>query len=138
MATNNTQKPTQKPARTESRQAITLELVGMLAPSHVSDNTRTATVHNLRHERMRPGDMRIDRRTEFGNEFIIGRDGNRREVIAKFETAERARLAAPDGAARRAKMHAMHGKRLFCWCAPLACHGDVLARLAAELVRQER
>ena len=25
------------------------------------------------------------------------------------------------------------GKTLGCWCAPKACHGDVLARLAAEL-----
>ena len=75
------------------------------------------TVHNLRRERMQPGDIRIDRRTEFGNEFIIGRDGSRADVIAKFEKAERARLADPTLAveARRRKVRAMHGLRLFCW-----------------------
>ncbi|BFL66296.1 DUF4326 domain-containing protein [Roseomonas mucosa] len=92
-----------------------------------------STVHNLRHEAMRPGDMRIDRRTEFGNEFVLGRDGTRPEVIAKFEIAERARLADPvSGAAKRAKVRAMHGRRLFCWCQPLACHGDVYVKLAAS------
>lgn len=95
------------------------------------------TVHNLRHEPMRPGDIRIDRRTEFGNEFIIGRDGSRADVIAKFETAERARLAAPGSAARREKIRRMNGRRLFCWCAPLPCHGTVYARLAAELIETD-
>jgi Domain of unknown function (DUF4326) len=94
------------------------------------------TVHNLRRETMRPGDVRIDRHTEFGNKFIIGRDGSRADVIAKFEKAERARLAdpGPAGEARRRKVRAMHGKRLFCWCAPEPCHGDVYATLSAELV----
>ncbi len=103
---------------------------------HVTLTTAPTTVHNLRHEQMRPGDIRIDRRTELGNEFIIGRDGSRDEVIAKFETAERARLAdpGPRGAARRAKVRKIAGRRIFCWCSPLPCHGHVYARLAAELV----
>ena len=79
---------------------------------------------------MQPGDIRIDRLTEFGNEFVIGRDGSRADVIARFETAE----PGPAGEARRRKVRAMHGRRLFCWCDPLACHGHVYARLAAELV----
>jgi hypothetical protein len=28
----------------------------------------------------------------------------------------------------------MHGKRLFCWCVPEPCHGNVYAKLSAELV----
>lgn len=90
------------------------------------------TVHNLKHEAMRAGDVRIDRRTALGNEFVLGAHGGRMEVIAKFAAAERARLASQP--ARRAAVQALHGRRLFCWCAPLACHGDVLALLAAELV----
>ncbi len=97
------------------------------------------TIHNLRRETMRPGDVRIDRRTEFGNEFIIGRDGTRADVIAKFEKAERTRLAdpSPAGQERRNKLKAMHGKRLFCWCSPEPCHGNILAKLAAELIENE-
>jgi hypothetical protein len=95
----------------------------------------TATIHNLRREPLRSGDIRIDRRTEFGNEFIIGRDGSRADVIVKFEQAERARLSdpGPAGEARRRKVRTLHNRRIFCWCAPLPCHGHVLARLAAEL-----
>jgi hypothetical protein len=87
---------------------------------------------------MRPGDVRIDRQTQFGNEFIIGRDGTRADVIAKFEAAERKRLAdpGPAGETRRGKVQAMHGKRLFCWCAPEPCHGNIYAKLAAELVSE--
>jgi Domain of unknown function (DUF4326) len=88
----------------------------------------TTTVHNLCREPMRPGDIRIGRCTEFGNEFIVGCDGSRADVIARFEKSERARLAdpGPAGEARRRKVHSMHGKRLFCWYAPegivkLAC-----------------
>lgn len=92
------------------------------------------TIHNLNRDRLQPGDVRIARRTDLGNEFVLGRDGSRAEVIAKFEAAERARLAGPEGAARRARIARLHGRRLFCWCAPLPCHGDVLAKLAAELI----
>src|ERR1700739_1717609 len=94
------------------------------------------TVHNLRREPMRPGDIRIDRRTEFANDFAIGREGSRADIIAKFERAERARLGdpSPAGEARCRKVRAMHGKGLFCWCAPEPCRGSVYAKLAAELV----
>lgn len=32
-----------------------------------------------------------------------------------------------------ADLHELKGKVLGCWCAPLACHGDVLAELAEEI-----
>ena len=97
------------------------------------------TIHNLRRQYLRRDDIRIDRRTEFGNEFIRGRDGSKADVIAKFEAAERARLAdpGPAGEERRRKVRAMHGKRLFCWCAPEPCHGNVYAKLAAELIEDQ-
>jgi len=37
---------------------------------------------------------------------------------------------------RRAKVRQMNGRRLFCWCAPQPCHGNVYVRLAAELIQQ--
>ena len=96
------------------------------------------TVHNFRREATRSGDVRIDRRTEFGNGFVPGSDDRRVEVIEKFEKAERARLADPVmGPARRARVRVLYGKRLFRWCAELPCHRHVLARLAAELVKEE-
>jgi hypothetical protein len=89
-------------------------------------------IANLKHERMGAQDVRIDRQTEWGNPFVVGRHGTREEVIARFERHMRARVAEHPELGDRLRQ--LHGKRLFCWCAPLPCHGDVLVRMAAELV----
>lgn len=79
------------------------------------------TVVNIRRDRF---DVRVDRQTRWGNPFRIGRDGTREEVVAKYEAWLATR---PD---LLADLPSLRGKRLACWCAPLPCHGDVLARLA--------
>lgn len=76
-------------------------------------------------------DVFIGRPSRLGNPFKIGRDGDRAQVIRKFETW--ARLLIKDDADFAARVKALHGKVLGCYCAPLPCHGDVLAVLAAEL-----
>jgi hypothetical protein len=81
---------------------------------------------NLRREDC---DVRVDRRTRWGNPFVIGRDGDRAEVIARYRAHLDAELAA--GRITRAELAELHGKRLGCWCAPAPCHGDVLAAAAA-------
>lgn len=85
------------------------------------------TVVNLRSDTFEDGngrDVRIDRKTKWGNKFLIGKDGNRAEVIAKFRAwiVQQPELMASIGELR--------GKRLGCHCSPAACHGDVLAELA--------
>jgi hypothetical protein len=54
----------------------------------------------------------------------IGRDGTRAQVIERYgrwlDTQPELLAALPQ----------LKGKTLGCWCAPQACHGDVLARLA--------
>lgn len=62
----------------------------------------------------------------WGNPFQIGPDGTREEVIVKFETyyLQNAYLQAHIGE--------LKGKTLACWCAPLACHGDILAKYAEQ------
>jgi len=69
-------------------------------------------------------DVYIGRRSKWGNPFIMGPDGTRAEVIAKFEEwiMEQPELLAD--------LPSLRGKRLGCFCAPLECHGDVLVRLA--------
>ncbi len=76
------------------------------------------------HCKQQPYDVYIGRPSKWGNPFIIGRDGSRAEVVARYENwlLEQPRLLAELGELR--------GRVLGCWCAPLACHGDVLARLA--------
>lgn len=69
----------------------------------------------------------------FQNPFRVGPDGTREGCIALYEHRLRQFLAGPDAAEWRGKLETLRGKRLGCWCAPQACHGDVLVRLLTEL-----
>ena len=81
------------------------------------------------HMKREPYDVRIDRQTHWGNPFVIGKDGNREQVIAKY----RAWIMEPDNAhmIEYAKKQ-LRGKVLGCWCAPKPCHGDVLLEIANQ------
>ena len=61
----------------------------------------------------------------FGNPFVIGKDGNRAEVIERFRGWFERKLATDP--TYRARVLALRGKRLGCFCAPAACHGHVIA-----------
>lgn len=78
---------------------------------------------NSRHER---GDVYIGRPSKWGNPFRIGPDGTREEVVAKYRAWL---LKQPH---LLAALPELRGKTLGCWCAPQACHGDVLAELANQ------
>lgn len=71
------------------------------------------------------GAVYVGRPSKWGNPFYIGADGTRAQVIAKYRAwlIDRPALVA---AARRE----LQGKDLLCFCAPLACHGDVLHEIA--------
>ena len=71
-------------------------------------------------------DVLIARPSKWGNPFIVGRDGNREQVIRMYEVHVRRR---PD---LIAALPELFGKRLGCYCKPGACHGDVLIRLLKE------
>lgn len=85
-----------------------------------SQPIKTTVVHLSRE----PFDVRIDRKTKWGNPFVLGSDGNRAEVIAKY------RQWIHTQPELMAALHELKGKRLGCWCSPESCHGDVLAELA--------
>lgn len=69
-------------------------------------------------------DVYIGRPSKWGNPFMIGRDGNRMEVIQKYRAWLMNRQDLIDA------LPELKGKILGCWCSPQACHGDVLAELA--------
>ena len=69
----------------------------------------------------------IGRPSKFGSPFVIGKHGNRAQVTERFEVWLRGQPALVEAAKRE-----LRGKSLVCWCAPLACHGDVLMRIANE------
>lgn len=78
------------------------------------------------HCRREPYDVYIGRPSMWGNPFVIGVDGDREEVIRKYEEYVRNEPtminALPD----------LKGKILGCWCYPKPCHGDVLVKLVKE------
>lgn len=67
----------------------------------------------------------IGRPSYWGNPYSIGRDGNREEVIEKY----RAYLKTRPDITLKAKLE-LRGHDLVCFCAPAACHGDVLVEIA--------
>jgi hypothetical protein len=76
----------------------------------------------------RPQEVYIGRPSVFGNPFVIGRDGTREDVVEKY----REWFHAQDSAEwvrelRQLLRNARHSDlNLVCWCAPQACHGDVI------------
>jgi len=81
-------------------------------------------VHN-KHKNTAPVDaVYIGRGSKWGNPFVIDKDGSRSDVIAKYEEYI---LGKPE---LLAQLHELKGKDLVCYCAPQACHGDILVRLA--------
>ena len=69
-------------------------------------------------------DVYVGRPSKWGNPFVIDRDGDRREVITKFEAW------LLDQPLLVSALPELRGKVLACWCAPQPCHADVLSRLA--------
>jgi hypothetical protein len=69
--------------------------------------------------------VRVDRRTEWGNPFETPADGDRDTVIRHY-----AEHYLPHKPSLIAKLPSLRGKALGCWCAPLACHADVLKNRA--------
>lgn len=64
----------------------------------------------------------ITRDTKWGNPYIVGTDGTREEVIAKYDRWLDRQLHL------LAALEELRDKVLVCYCKPKACHGDVLKR----------
>ncbi len=71
-------------------------------------------------------DVRIDRRSRWGNPYHLGIHGNRSEVIALYDEWVRKQPELI------ASLPELAGKVLACHCAPKRCHGEVLLRLLKE------
>lgn len=62
--------------------------------------------------------------SKWANPFKLEREADRPIVLARY------RIWLLSQADLLRDIHELHGKTLACWCAPKACHGDVLAELA--------
>lgn len=83
-----------------------------------------------------PHDVRIDRRTRWGNPFVMcdRSDAERARVIAEHKRWLWQQIHL--GQVTLEDLSGLHGKRLACHCAPKPCHGDTLLEAAAWAVAQ--
>ena len=71
-------------------------------------------------------DVYIGRGSKWGNPYVIGKDGNRNQVIEKYEEYIRNKPELLDSLCE------LVGKKLGCFCFPKKCHGDILIKLMKE------
>lgn len=88
-------------------------------------------VYNKALDNIPDGAVYIGRPSKWGNPFVIGKDGNRKEVLDKYEVYLRSNSEL------MASIHELEGKNLVCWCRPVACHGDVIIKVIDELNREQ-
>lgn len=99
------------------------------APANVVTTISSSTTNRPRtqvvHCKKSNYDVYIGRPSDWGNPFVIGKDGDRDDVIRKYRNWI---MRQPDLLSRAKKE--LRGQRIACWCKPEACHGDVLAEIA--------
>ena len=99
------------------------DMVEIMCPS---DLDGVPVIRNLREASSRENgfgasDIRVDRKTKWGNPFRIGNDGDREEVIKKHRRWLLERCA--EGFFSRKEMaQFVSAGALWCWCAPQDCH----------------
>ncbi len=98
---------------------------GLLAPAYVYlGRPRAVHCKRVRHH------VYIGRPSKWGNPFVVGKHGQRGECIGLYESWLR------ENAALFAALDELRGLVLGCWCAPRACHGELLVRLANTSTKQ--
>ena len=75
-------------------------------------------------------DIYCGRPSQWGNPYVVGKDGPRGTLIDKYEVYLREQLRI--GAIPISDLLALKGKTLSCWCAPLPCHCEVIVKLIEE------
>ncbi len=66
----------------------------------------------------------------WSNPYKIGKDGNREEVLVKYELYIRNKLE--NHPILKEQLIQLKNKKLGCWCAPEPCHGDILIKMINE------
>ena len=77
------------------------------------------------HCKREPFDVYIGRPSKWGNPFKLRHEDDRPAVLEQYRAWLMKQPALIEAAKRE-----LRGKVLGCWCAPKACHGDVLAEIA--------
>jgi len=90
-----------------------------------------------------PGQVYVGRPPVLGNPFALGRNGSREQVIQLYRAWLWRQLQQPLSPQRKAleallQQAATGPLELVCWCAPLACHAEVIRSAIHWLREQER
>jgi len=83
------------------------------------------------HCKKEPFDVYIGRPSKWGNPFRLHKTARLEERDQCIAAYREWLLSNPELVAEAKKE--LRGKVLGCWCAPLACHGDVLLEIANEV-----
>ncbi len=76
----------------------------------------------------------ITRPSKWGNPYLLGKDGDRDTVIARYRAWLWGRIKS--GEVSLEELAALHGRQLVCVCKPKPCHGDVLEAAADWAFKQ--
>jgi len=91
------------------------------------------TVKNLKLETpSHPYDVRVDRKSVLGSPFYLGVESNRQNVMDRYEKHiyKNCTQEMKDELSRLYNIYKKYGKlNLFCWCAPLPCHADIIKKI---------
>ncbi|MDD5271354.1 MAG: DUF4326 domain-containing protein [Methylovulum sp.] len=110
----------------ESFSGLITDLSSKKIPTRLIE-TRITKVANV--DKKEKYDVYIGRGSDWGNPYVIGIDGDRDEVIRKYQyDFERGYLKSS-----KEQLLQLRGKVLGCHCKPSACHGDVLANYLNSL-----
>lgn len=88
-------------------------------------------IYNKHHNNAPSDAVYIGRGSTWGNPFVIGKHGSRKEVIQMYrEKLEEFQKEHPTNF--ELMLHPLIGKDLVCFCTPLPCHGEVLVELVKK------
>lgn len=83
-----------------------------------------------------PGSVYIGRPSPFGNPYPINETTTREEAIRKYEEYFKKEMLT--NKIFRAKVEKLRGAAsLVCWCSPLPCHGNIIARYLTGQLKLE-
>lgn len=85
-------------------------------------------VLNMRASGVPDGAVYVGRPTKYGNPFTIAKHG-RDNAVGLYEEWIKTKIAM-DPEFHKQLIHDLRGKDLVCFCAPSACHAEVLMRIA--------
>lgn len=85
----------------------------------------------VNHKTWRGASVYVGRPSILGNPFIIGKDGDRTEVIQKFRRWLWHEIQRQEGPVyeeiqRLVKLAEMGDLVLSCWCSPQPCHAEII------------